>query len=328
MYGVRVIVGGMALLAMLIAGCGGSGAGTPGTETPGERLSVVASFYPLTVAAEQIGGDRVQVTNLTPAGSEPHDLELDPRQTEELLQAAVVVAMGRGFQPAVERTAAQRQGVTVEILRVLPISQEGEVAAEEEEHGHEHEEAPPAAPANPEEVSGLDPHVWLDPVLMAEIVNKVAEALAQAAPLEADAFRTRAQTYRAALETLHNEYEQGLASCQRREIVTAHDAFGWLARRYNLQQVGIAGISPEAEPDPRRLAELADLVRREGVTTIFTEALVSPAIADTLARETGVRTAVLNPLEGLTKDEIARGATYLSVMRDNLATLREALGCA
>jgi zinc transport system substrate-binding protein len=321
----RVMVSGMALLAMLIAGCGGSSGGTPVTETPGERLSVVASFYPLTVAAEQIGGDRVQVTNLTPAGAEPHDLELDPRQTEELLQAAVVVVMGRGFQPAVERTAAQRQGVTVEILRVLPISQDGEVTGDEE---HEHEEVPPATPANPEESTSLDPHVWLDPLLMAEIVNQVAEALAQAAPSEADAFRSRAQTYRAALATLHNEYAQGLASCQRREIVTAHDAFGWLASRYNLQQLGIAGISPEAEPDPRRLAELADLVRREGVTTVFTETLVSPAIADTLARETGVRTAVLNPLEGLTKDEIARGATYLSVMRDNLATLREALGCA
>ncbi|MGH8905598.1 MAG: metal ABC transporter solute-binding protein, Zn/Mn family [Egibacteraceae bacterium] len=315
MWRSRVFLSGVALLGALIAGCGGSGAGTGAA---GEPLRVVASFYPLAVAAEQVGGDRVEVANLTPAGTEPHDLELDPRQTEELLTASVAVVMGRGFQPAVEQTAEQRQGVTVEVLRVLPISQEGEVAPEEEE----------GDPEGAAEPTGLDPHVWLDPLLMADVVDQVAAALGQAAPAEADGFRERAQAYRAELEALHGEYERGLATCERREIVTAHDAFGWLAARYDLRQMGIAGISPEAEPDPRRLAELADLVRREGVTTIFTETLVSPAIADTLARETGVRTAVLNPLEGLADEEIAQGATYLSVMRDNLAVLREALGCA
>ncbi|MGH8901666.1 MAG: metal ABC transporter substrate-binding protein [Egibacteraceae bacterium] len=310
------------LLALLVTGCGGPDAG--GEDSPvGEedQLRVVASFYPLAAAAEQVGGEHVQVNNLTPAGAEPHDLELDPQQTEELLQAAVAVIMGRGFQPAVERTTSQRQGVTVEILRALPISQYGEVTAEE--HGHDSAGTEPAT-----EPTGLDPHVWLDPLLMADAADRVAEALAQVAPTNASDFRARARTYRAELATLHSDYEQGLATCQRSEIVTAHEAFGWLAKRYNLQQLGIAGISPEAEPDPRRLAELAALVRREGATTIFTEALVSPAIAETLARETGVRTAVLNPLEGLTEDEVARGATYVSVMRDNLAVLREALGCA
>jgi zinc transport system substrate-binding protein len=297
--------GGVAF-AVLVAGCGGRRAGDAGSD----RLSVVASFYPLATAAERVGGDRVQVTNLTPAGAEPHDLELDPRQTEELSNAALAVIMGRGFQPAVEQTAERPKGVTVEILRVLPISQDGEVAAEEEA------------------ADGLDSHIWLDPVLMADAVDQIAEALARVAPADADGFRTRAKAYRAELETLDRDYRQGLATCQRREIVTAHEAFGWLAERYGLRQLGIAGISPEAEPDPRRLAELADLVRRDGVTTIFTETLVSPAIADTLAREAGVRTATLNPLEGLTSDEIAGGASYVSVMRDNLGVLREALGCA
>ncbi|MGH8895582.1 MAG: metal ABC transporter substrate-binding protein [Egibacteraceae bacterium] len=308
MRGWRAVSSGVVVLAVLGTACGRSGAGSGSAAAPG-ALGVVASFSPLAVAAEQVGGDRVRVTNLTPTGAEPHDLELDPRQTKELLEAGVAVVMGRGFQPAVEHTAGQRQGVTVEVLRALPVSQAGEVAPEGQ-------------------AAGLDPHVWLDPVLMADVVDRVAAALARAAPADADGFRVRAREYRSQLEVLHRDYEQGLGTCKRREIVTAHEAFGWLATRYGLRQLGIAGLSPEAEPDPRRLAELAALVRRDGVTTIFTEALVSPAVAQALAREAGVRTVVLNPLEGLTEEEIARGATYVSVMRDNLAVLREALACS
>lgn len=308
MRGWRAVWSGVVVVAVLGTACGRSGAESGSAAGPG-ALDVVASFYPLAVAAEQVGGDRVRVTNLTPAGAEPHDLELDPRQTKELLEAGVAVVMGRGFQPAVERTAGQRQGVTVEVLRALPVSQEGEVAPEGQ-------------------AAGLDPHVWLDPVLMADVVDRVAAALARAAAADADGFRARAREYRSQLEVLHRDYERGLGTCKRREIVTAHEAFDWLAKRYGLRQLGIAGLSPEAEPDPRRLAELAALVRRDGVTTIFTEALVSPAVAQALAREAGVRTVVLNPLEGLTEEEIARGATYVSVMRDNLAVLREALACS
>ncbi|MGH8887436.1 MAG: metal ABC transporter substrate-binding protein [Egibacteraceae bacterium] len=308
MRGWRAVWSGVVVVAVLGTACGRSGADSGSAAGPG-ALGVVASFYPLAVAAEQVGGERVRVTNLTPAGAEPHDLELDPRQTKELLEAGVAVVMGRGFQPAVERTAGQRQGVTVEVLRALPVSQDGEVAPEGQ-------------------AAGLDPHVWLDPVLMADVVDRVAAALARAAPADADGFRARAREYRSQLEVLHRDYERGLGTCKRREIVTAHETFGWLAKRYGLRQLGIAGLSPEAEPDPRRLAELAALVRRDGVTTIFTEALVSPAVAQALAREAGVRTVVLNPLEGLTEEEIARGATYVSVMRDNLAVLREALACS
>lgn len=299
MRGWRAVWSAVALMAVLGTACR-SGVESGSATAPG-ALGVVASFYPLAVAAEQVGGDRVRVTNLTPTGAEPHDLELDPQQTRELLETGVAVVMGRGFQPAVERTAQRRQGVTVEVLR--EVAPEGQAA-------------------------DLDPHVWLDPVLMADVVDRVAEALARAAPADMDGFRSRAREYRSQLEGLDRDYERGLETCKRREIVTAHEAFGWLAKRYGLQQLGIAGLSPEAEPDPRRLAELAALVRRDGVTTIFTEALVSPAVAQALARETGVRTVVLNPLEGLTEEEIARGATYVSVMRDNLAVLREALGCS
>ena len=273
-------------------------------------MSVVASFYPVYEAARRVGGERTQVTNLTPAGTEPHDLELSPKQVDQILDATVVLYMGHGFQPAVEDIAKSRHsGVTVDVLSAL--------AAQRKLRG---------LPSGAEE-RGTDPHVWLDPVLMAGVVDEVRKALDRSDPAGVATYQRNAEHYRSEIEALDRRFRDGLRECARRVIVTSHAAFGYLAARYGLVQEAIAGLSPEAEPDPKRLAELADLVRREGVTTIFTEELVSPRVADTLAREAGVRTAVLNPLEGLTSQEIARGEDYVSVMDKNLATLRAALGC-
>jgi zinc transport system substrate-binding protein len=269
---------------------------------------VVANFYPVYEAARRVGGARVQVRNLTPAGAEPHDLELSPKQVDELLDAKVVLYMGLGFQPAVEKVAKERHdGVTVDLLAALS-SRLRQLPTGGEEHG-------------------TDPHMWLDPVLMGAIVDEVARALARADPGGTSTYEQNASGYRTEIEGVDQQYRGGLAHCDRRTIVTAHAAFGYLAERYGLVQEAIAGISPEADPDPKRLAELTDLVRREAVTTIFTEELVSPRVADTLAREAGVRTAVLNPLEGLTPAELAGGEGYVSVMNENLAALRAALGC-
>ena len=263
-----------------------------------DRPGVVASFYPLAEAARQVGGEIVRVHNLTPPGAEPHDLELTATQVADIQDADVVLVLGDGFQPAVEKAAAGRQG-TVELLGVL-----GPAAGDTD-----------------------DPHVWLDPVLFATVVDHVASALGRAVPAERPAFSVGAEAYKAQLATLDRDYRAGLSDCTRREILTAHEAFGRLAQRYGLTQESIAGLSPETEPEPDRLAELADLVRRRGVTTIFTETLVSPRVADALARETGARTDVLDPIEGLSEDDGRGGMTYLSVMRDNLAKLRAALGC-
>ena len=259
---------------------------------------MVASFYPLAEAARRVGGDLVRVENLTPPGAEPHDLELTASQVADIQDADVVLVLGGGFQPAVEEAADGRTG-TVELLRVL----------------------------GPAAGDGDDPHVWLDPVLFAAVVDQVADALARAEPAQRPAFSAGADAYKTQLGQLDHDYRAGLADCARREILTAHEAFGRLAGRYGLTQESIAGLSPETEPEPDRLAELADLVRRRGVTTIFTETLVSPRVADALARETGARTEVLDPLEGLSRDEVGGGATYLSVMGENLAKLRAALGC-
>lgn len=269
----------------------------PAVTRPTPRQDVVAAFYPLAWAVAQVGGDHVKVRNLTPAGAEPHDLELTPDQRDVIEDAALVVVLGGGFQPAVEDAAADRDGPTLRVHAALDLRAD-------------------------------DPHVWLDPVLMADVVDEVVRALARADPHHAAEYRANAAGARADLAELDTAFRTGLADCERDLVVTAHDAFGYLTRRYGLRQEPMAGISPDAEPNPDRLADLTDLVEREGVTTVFTEVLASPKVARTLAREAGgVKVAVLDPLEGLTEEQLDDGADYLSEMRANLDALRRALGC-
>ena len=179
------------------------------------------------------------------------------------------------------------------------------------------------------DATALDPHVWLDPVLYQSVVDAIASALSKVDPDHAADYTANAAAYNAKLATLNTEYETGLANCSRQLLVTAHEAFGWLTQRYGLTPEGIAGISPDAEPNPQRLADLTDLVEKKGVTTIYTEDLVSPKVARTLAREAGgLKTATLNPLEGLTAKQIKAGATYISEMQDNLQAIQKGLGCS
>jgi zinc transport system substrate-binding protein len=275
-----------AVVLLALGGCGSA----PGRTSP----SVVAGFYPLAEAATRVGGADTRVSNITPSGAEPHDLELTVRQAERVLDADLVILLGRGFQPAIEKLAARRDGPTLELLQRLPV-----------------------------ERTNRDPHVWLDPELMRAIAREIAVALRRLEPRAADVIDANADRYDAELSALADRFRSGLASCERHEIVTSHDAFGYLARRFGLRQHAISGLSPESEPDPAKLAELADLVRRDGLTTIFTEELVSPRVAESLAREAGVRTAVLDPIEGIAH----AGDDYVRVMERNLATLREALAC-
>lgn len=287
-----LLAGSALALATLALSPGPAGAGA-------ERFDVVAGFYPLAEAARQVGARLVRVDDLTPAGVEPHDLELDTDDVDAILDADLAVVLGGDFQPAVEDAAGQRDGPT---LRALEHLRRG---------------------SRPD-----DPHVWLDPVRYRRIVGLVADALVKADPGRTPTYRRNAARYERELRRLDADFAAGLGECRSRTILTAHDAFGWLADRYDLDQHGVAGIDPDAEPDPDRLADLADLAEREGVTTVFTETLVSPRVARTLAREAGgLRTAVLDPLEGLSDERVEAGDDYLSVMRDNLAALRAALGC-
>ena len=270
-------------------GCGGESA-PPGT------TRVVVAFYPLAFLAEQIGGSDVHVTDLTPAGAEPHDLELNAGDVKAVQDADLVLYLGRGFQPGLEQALAERDGPSVDLLARQRLATGT---------GEDGEPAP-------------DPHVWLDPPRFAAMAHAVATALGD--PAAAGELVAR-------LHELDGEYRRGLRSCARHEIVTSHAAFGYLAPRYGLRQIALTGLSPEAEPSPRDLERLAEQVRALGATTVFFETLVSPRLAETVAREAGVGTAVLNPIEGLTADQVDDGADYVSVMRDNLAALRKALGC-
>jgi zinc transport system substrate-binding protein len=277
-----------AVVGALVAGCGGDA-----SSAPDGRTDVAAGFYPLAFAAAEIGGDRVEVTNVTPPGAEPHDVELSVRDVERVRDADLVLYLGQGFQPALE-DAAEGNDAAVDLLEGLELRE-----------GEEGEDS-------------LDPHVWLDPIRFAQVVERIGADLGGEAPARQLASRLRA---------LDGEYRAGLADCTRKELVTAHDAFGYLGDRYGLEVIPITGISPESEPSPQDLAEISELVSERGVTTVFVEPLLSPEIGETVAREAGAQTAVLNPLEGLTEEELARGENYFTVMRANLEALREGLGC-
>jgi zinc transport system substrate-binding protein len=289
-----------------------SGDSAAGTATDG-KPAVVTAFYPLQFLSERIGGAQVSVSNLTKPGAEPHDVELNPQQVGQISDAALVVYLS-GFQPAVDKAVEQeakdRAFNAGSVVDLLPIAAHDK---HEDTPGEEHEEA----------TGGKDPHVWLDPVRFATITDKLGERLAAVDPAHAADYRARAATVHTELDALNTEFATRLKTCARREIVTSHTAFNYLAQRYGLTEVGITGISPEAEPSPQRLAEVAAEARSTGATTIFFETLVSPKVAETIAKEVGAQTAVLDPLEGLTEP----GSDYFSVMRANLAALTGALGC-
>lgn len=306
------IAGLLALSGM--AGC--SDDSGPAGADPG-RVDVVAAFYPLQYVAERVGGDGARVTGLAQPGVEPHDLELSPRQVGAVSDAELVVYL-KSFQPAVDEAVAQNGGDRAfDVATVQPLL---DAAA----GGHDHEGEEEADHAG-EETGGKDPHVWLDPTRLATIAERLAARLAEIDPEGAAGYPERAAALRADLEKLDREYAEGLRTCQRREVVVSHAAFGYLTERYQLEQVGIAGLSPESDPAPQRLAEVTREAREHGATTIFFETLVSPKVADTIARSVGARTAVLDPIEGLSPE--ATG-DYLSIMRENLVALRTALGCA
>ena len=281
------------LTLFALAACGGSEPHS-GSREAEASVHVVAGFYPLAEAAREVGGEGVRVANLTPAGAEAHDVELSTDQLDAVLDADLVLYLGGGFQPALEAAIEQRDGPSIDLL---------------------------VARGQP-----ADPHVWLDPRQFAEMTAEISEGLEAAHPEPAE-LRRRTEAYAARLRALDVEFEKGLHRCQRRDIVTAHAAFGHLAAAYQLEQKPISGLSPESEPDPARLAELSDHVTGTGATTIFVEPLAPSEAADALARETDTKTVELNPLEGLTPSQVEAGETYESVMRANLDALRRGLDC-
>jgi zinc transport system substrate-binding protein len=300
----------------------------------------VAAFYPLAWVTERVAGEEWEVSNLTQPGGEPHDLELGIAQTADLDEADVVV-FEHEFQPAVDEAIDNvSDAVVVDAaeaveLRTLEEQHEGHAGESGEEHAteEEHSEDEHSGEEHSEdEHSGddghdhgdTDPHFWQDPLLMADLADAVADGLAEVDADGAATYRANADELRTELEELDAEFTEGLAGCERDTVVVSHEAFGYL-ERYGLHFEGIAGLSPDAEPTPAVLAELEELIASEGITTVFSERLASPAMAESLAADTGVETAVLDPIEGPGDGEDA--GDYVALMQQNLEALRRANGC-
>lgn len=282
-------------LVLALATCGSAG-----NEGKDGQLSVQAAFYPLQWVASQVGGDLVDVADLTRPGAEPHDLELKPKDVAAVTDADVVIYLS-DFQPAVDDAVRRTSGPTVfdaaEAGRLTLTLGDG----------------------------GRDPHFWLDPTRLASVATAFGDTLGERDPEHAGTYRENARRVSDQLDRLDRDVTTGLADCRSRDLVTSHQAFGYLADRYRLDQIGIAGLSPAQEPSATDLAEVTRFVKANDVRTIYVETLVSPAVAKTVADEAGVATAVLDPLEGLT--DSSPGSDYLEVMRANLATLRAGQGC-
>lgn len=308
---------GAALLSSVVSGCAAFSDDSASSE---DGIQVAAAFYPLQYVASRVAGEHAEVSNLTAPGGEPHDLELTPQETADVASADLVVFL-HGFQPQVdEAIETNATGATVDVTDAVELHSSDE---HEDEHGGEHEGESEEEHAEHDH-GDVDPHFWHDPLLMADLADAVAGGLADIDPDHADDYRANADALRGDLETLDQEFADGLGQCQRHDVVVSHDAFGYLGR-YGLHFEPIAGLSPDAEPTPADLAHLQELIEDEGITTVFYESLVSPDIAEQLARDTGVDTAVLDPIEGLT-DQTA-DEDYLSLMRSNLSALQEANGC-
>ncbi len=325
-----------AATALALSACS-STPSSEGNATKDGTLTVMASFYPLQYLAEKIGGEHVTVTSLTPAGAEPHDLELSPKTVDALASADAVVYLA-GFQSAVDEAIEQQAPKTV--IDVSPAAelveanssanhpsededadeaQSGESATEEhadhDHEGHDHE-------GHHHDMSA-DPHFWLDPVRMASAATLVGDKLAEADPANADTYKANAQALNEELSALGDDLVAKTATCQIKTFVTAHTAFGYLADRTGLTQVGISGLDPDSSPSPARLAEISQIAKDQGVTTIFTEALIDPKVAQTLADDLGISTAVLDPIESQTDSS----KDYAAVMKDNITALTTANNC-
>ncbi|MFJ1548617.1 metal ABC transporter substrate-binding protein [Streptomyces sp. NPDC088246] len=279
----------------------------------GDKLNVVASFYPMQFLAEQIGGKHVSVTTLTKPGVEPHDLELTPRQIGGLGDADYILYL-KGIQPAVDDAIKQSGSKDVVDASALTVLEDHGTETGADEHGHEHRG----------DEAGADPHIWLDPVKYAEVAKGVGKSLEKTDPDHAADYRKNTDALVDKLDALNTAYETGLKNTATKTFITTHSAFGYLAERYGLTQEGVAGVDPEAEPSPARISEIHAVAKKNKVTTVFFETLASDKTAKTLAKDTGLKTDVLDPLEGIT--DKSKGDDYIEVMQSNLAALQKALG--
>lgn len=377
---------GIAIAALLVAGCGQSkennsasgsqASGTTASEATAssgssnpKKLQIVASFYPMAEFARQVAGEYADVVSLIPSGTEPHDWEPTPKDAASIQEADVFVYNGivEGWAEKTLESVKNDKRIDVKAIEGIDLiegthdhghehgheedehdHEHGDEVAHEDEHAHEEEhehegedvqaeehehedehahegESETAEHDEHEHSQELDPHVWLDPTLAQQQVRNIQAALEQADPEHKDNYRENAEAYIAKLQELDRKFKDELNGATRKEFVTQHAAFGYLAKAYGLTQIPISGLSPEQEPSPEQMAKVVELAKEHGVKTIFFETLVDPKVAQAIADEIGAATDVLNPLEGLTEEDIAAGLDYLGIMSNNLTALAKSL---
>jgi zinc transport system substrate-binding protein len=293
------------------------------------KMPVAASIYPLAFLAEQVGGDFVSVTQITPGGIEPHDYDPSPRKIALVYDAKIFLMNGSGVDPWAGNlyTDLQSKKITVwnasQHLDLLALP--GIKSWTEKDMMQ-----PDVEKRYPYGIS--DPHFWLDPLEFERAARAITEEfkIADAPVLDSprqNAYEQNFQRLSASLRRLDSEYVSGLKNCALNKVIVSHDAFRYLAKHYNFETIAISGISPDEDPSPKHLADLADLAKKNGIKYIFFETLVSPKLAETIASEIGAKTLVLNPIEGLTAEDIRNGKNYISLMEENLQNLRAALQC-
>jgi zinc transport system substrate-binding protein len=298
----------LAMTAVTGSSCGGDSSSTDGKRT------IVVTSYPLEWLVSELAADAdVEVVNLAPPGVEPHDVELTPRDIAQIRSADAIVYVGGGFQPAVEAALKSARGTKIDVLSTPDLKPLRSSGDDHDDHGDEVDDE---ASAGHDDESALDPHVWLDPTRFRLIARHTGDRL----KLDSTAVEST-------LESLDRELQQGLKRCVHRKLFTSHEAFGYLADRYDFTQVGVRGIIPDAEPRPKDLQRITELARKAGATTIYTERLVSPKVARTLARSVGARTAILDPIESRSTEKQHAGDDYTSMMRSNLVTLQKGQQC-
>jgi zinc transport system substrate-binding protein len=284
--------------SLLLSACGGSGSSKP---------TVLTSFYPLYYFTSQIAGDRVELRNLVPTGAEPHDWEPKAKDVADITNAAVFIYNGAGLEHWTEETlAAAKSDKRIDIVATAGLT------------------LLPPPPGEEAADFPNDPHVWLDPTLAKEVAKQIAAGLIKADPAGKATYEQNLAALIAKLDELDTQFAAGLRTCDRREIITSHAAFGYLARRYGLEQIAVEGLAPDSEPTPARIADVTKIARDRKATHIFFETLVSPNVAETIAKEVGAQTLVLDPLEGVADEKTQN---YFTVMGENLTHLRTALGC-
>lgn len=292
-------------------------------EQNANKLQVTASFYPMAYFAEEIGGEKATVKNITPSGAEPHDFEPTAQDITAIQNSKILVLNGIGFEPWYARIENDVKQNNVQIVTASEgvSALAGEDPHSEEEHTEEH--AAEEEHAN----EAQDPHVWLSPVLAQKQVDNILKGYIAADPANEAYYRSNADALKKRLSDLNAKYRSGLQACTSKDIVTSHTAFAYLAQEYGLHQVAISGLSSSEDPSTQKLAEVAEFARENNVQYIFFESLVSPRLSETIAQEVGAKTLVLDPLEGIPDDERAQGKNYFTVMEANLENLQTALGC-